>query len=94
MATYMMFGRYSQDSVKQISTNRTAKAMELVKKNGGEIKSGYALLGKTDLVLLVELPDLGKAMKTSVALSKLLGISFTTSPAVSMDEFDKLMEGG
>ena len=94
MATYMMFGRYSQDSVKQISTNRTVKAMELVKKNGGEIKSGYALLGKTDLVLLVELPDLGKAMKTSVALSKLLGISFTTSPAVSMDEFDKLMEGG
>ncbi len=94
MATYLMFGKYSQDSVKQISTNRTAKAMELVKKNGGEIKSGYALLGKTDLVLLVELPDLGKAMKTSVALSKLLGISFTTSPAVSMDEFDKLMEGG
>ena len=94
MATYMMFGRYSQDSVKQISTNRTAKAMELVKKNGGEIKSGYALLGKTDLVLLVELPDLGKAMKTSVALSKLLGISFTTSPAVSLDEFDKLMECG
>lgn len=94
MATYMMFGRYSQDSVKQISTNRTAKAMELVKKNGGEIKSGYALLGKTDLVLLVELPDLGKAMKTSVALSKLLGISFTTSPAVSLDEFDKLMEDG
>ena len=94
MATYMMFGKYSQDSVKQISTNRTAKAMELVKKNGGEIKAGYALLGKTDLVLLVELPDLGKAMKTSVALSKLLGISFTTSPVVSMDEFDKLMEGG
>ena len=94
MTTYMMFGKYSQDSVKQISTNRTAKAMELVKKNGGEIKAGYALLGKTDLVLLVELPDLGKAMKTSVALSKLLGVSFTTSPAVSMDEFDKLMEGG
>ena len=94
MATYMMFGRYSHDLVKQISTNRTAKAMELVKKNGGEIKSGYALLGKTDLVLLVELPDLERAMKTSVALSKLLGISFTTSPAVSMDEFDKLMEGG
>ena len=94
MTTYMMFGKYSQDSVKQISTNRTAKAMELVKKNGGEIKAGYALLGKTDLVLLVELPDLGKAMKTSVALSKLLGISFTTSPVVSMDEFDKLMEGG
>jgi len=93
MATYMMFGKYSQDSIKQISTKRTEKAKELIEKNGGEIKSGYALLGKTDLVLVVELPDLEQAIKTSVALSKMLGISFTTSPAVSMDDFDKLMEG-
>jgi len=35
---------------------------------------------------------LEQAMKTSVALSKMLGISFTTAPAVSMDVFDKLME--
>ncbi len=93
MATFMMFGKYSPDSIKQISAQRTGKARELIRKNGGEMKSGYALLGKTDLVLVVELPDVGQAMKTSVALSKLLGISFTTSPAVSFDDFDKLMEG-
>jgi uncharacterized protein with GYD domain len=93
MVTYMMFGKYSQDSVKQISANRTVKAKELIKKNGGEIKYGYALLGKSDLVLVVELPDLGQAIKTSVALSKLLGISFTTSPVIPMDDFDRLMEG-
>jgi uncharacterized protein with GYD domain len=88
-----MFGNYSLDSIKQISEKRTEKAKELIRKNGGEIKSGYSLLGKTDLVLIVELPDSEKAMKTSVALSKLLGISFTTAPAVSMENFDKLMEG-
>ena len=93
MATYFMFGKYSQDSIKEISAKRTEKAKELVKKNGGEIKSGYALLGKSDLVLIVEFPDLEQAMKTSVALSKMLGISFTTAPAVSMADFDKLMEG-
>jgi uncharacterized protein with GYD domain len=93
MATYLMFGKYSQDSIKQISIKRTEKAKELIKKNGGEIKSGYALLGKSDLVLIVDLPDLEQAIKTSVALSKLLGISFSTAPAVSMDVFDKLMEG-
>ena len=93
MATFIMFGKYSQESIKQISAKRTEKAIELFKKNGGEIKSGYALLGKTDLVLIVELPDLGQAMKTSVALSKMLGISFTTAPAVSMADFDELMEG-
>jgi uncharacterized protein with GYD domain len=88
-----MFGKYSQDSIKKISSIRTEKTKELIRKNGGEIKSGYSLLGKIDLVLIVELPDLERAMKTSVGLSRLLGISFTTAPAVSIEDFDKLMEG-
>jgi uncharacterized protein with GYD domain len=92
MATYILFGKYSQDSIKKISAKRTEKAKELIKKNAGEIKSGYALLGKTDLVLIVEFPDLEHVLKTSIALTKMLGISFTTTPAVSMDDFDKLME--
>ena len=92
MATYILFGKYSQDSIKKISVKRTEKAKELIKKNAGEIKSGYALLGKTDLVLIVEFPDLEHVLKTSIALTKMLGISFTTTPAVSMDDFDKLME--
>ena len=92
MATFIMFGKYSQESIKQISTQRTQKAIKLIKKNGGKLKSGYAMLGKTDLMLIVEFPGTKKAMKSSVALSKLLGISFTTAPAVSFEEFDKLME--
>lgn len=92
MATYILFGKYSQDSIKKISAKRTEKAKELIKRNAGEIKSGYALLGKTDLVLIVEFPDLEHVLKTSIALTKMLGISFTTTPAVSMDDFDKLME--
>ena len=93
MATYFMFGKYSQDSIKKISSIRTEKTKELIRKNGGEIKSGYSLLGKIDLVLIVELPDLERAMKTLVGLSRLLGIFFTTAPAVSIEDFDKLMEG-
>ena len=93
MATYMLFGKYSQDLVKKISARRTDKATELINKYGGEVKSGYALLGETDLVLVLELPDTEHAMKVSVGLSKLLGISFRTAPAVSVEDFDKIMEG-
>ena len=93
MATYLMFGKYSQDSIKHISTKRTEEARELIRSHGGTVTAGYAMLGKTDLVLIVELPDAEVAMKTSVALSKLLGISFTTTPAVAIEDFDKLMEG-
>jgi len=42
MATYIMFGKYSLDSIRQISEKRTEKAKELIRKNGGEIKSGYS----------------------------------------------------
>ena len=91
MATFVLFGKYTQDSIKKISAKRTEKAEALIKKNGGKVKDGYALLGEVDLVLVLDMPDAVKAMKTSVALSKLLGISFTTSPAVSVKKFDKMM---
>ncbi len=91
MATFIMFGKYSLEAVKAISAKRTDKSVALIEQNGGKLKAGYALLGGTDLVLIVDLPDTGAAMKTSAALSKLLGISFSTAPAVSMEDFDKLM---
>lgn len=91
MATYLMFGKYSQSSIGQISSERTEQAKDLVKSNRGKIKDGYALLGKYDLVLITEFPDTERAMKSSVALSEMLGISFTTAPAVTIQEFDKMM---
>ena len=91
MATYLMFGRYSQDSVEKISARRTDEANELIKKNGGSVKGGYALLGENDLVLMVDFPDVSAAVKTSVELSKHLGISFSSSPALSIEEFDRLI---
>ena len=91
MATYLMFGKYSDDSIKQISAKRSEDAMAVVSKAGGELEGGYALLGDYDLVLIIDLPGMEQAMKTSVALAKLLGISFTTSPAMTIEEFDKLV---
>ena len=91
MATYFMFGKYSAEGMKGISAERTEKAAALVKKYGGEVKSIYALLGEYDLVCIVEFPGTEQAMKTSVALAKLTGISFSTAPAVSVEEFDKMM---
>lgn len=92
MATFILFGNYSLDSVKQISSKRTEDSIELIKNNGGELIQGYSLLGDTDIILIVEFPDIKQAMKTSVGLSKMLGISFTTAPAVTLDDFDKLFE--
>ena len=88
-----MFGSYSSGAVKEISAERTIKTAAVIDGLGGKLKAGYALLGKADLALIVEFPGVKEAMKASVELTKLLGISFTTLPAVTVDEFDKLIEG-
>ena len=92
MGTFFMFGKYSLEAMKGMSPKRTDKANSLVKKFGGEVISTYALLGEQDLVLIVKLPGIEEAMKASMALSKLTGVSFTTSPAVSLEEYDKMIE--
>jgi uncharacterized protein with GYD domain len=91
MTTFFMFGKYSQEAIKKISGQRSKDALAMIEKAGGKILSGYALMGEYDLVLLVQFPSNGQAFKTSVELAKLLGISFTTAPAVSIEEFDKLV---
>lgn len=90
MGTFFMFGTYSSEALREISAERTDKANNLIKKFGGEVTSMYALLGEKDLVFIVNLPGIEQAMKASVALSKMTGISFTTSPAVTVEEFDKM----
>jgi uncharacterized protein with GYD domain len=93
MATYLMFGRYSSEAVKGISSKRTQDAVALIKKFKGEVNGMYATLGENDLVFVLTFPGMEQAMKASVALSKMTGIAFSTSPAVSVEEFDKLLAG-
>ena len=93
MSTFMMFGKYSAEALKGISSKRTKKAIEIIKKQGGKVISMYAVLGEYDLVITLELPDTEKAMATSIALNELTGISFSTLPALEIAKFDKLVSG-
>jgi len=51
----------------------------------------YALLGAYDLVFIVDLPGIQEALRSSVAITKLTDIAFTTLPAVTVEEFDKIV---
>jgi uncharacterized protein with GYD domain len=94
MATFLMFGKYSAQAIKEASAKRTKDAEDLIKKLGGKVKAMYALLGETDLLLVVDLPGVEAAVQTSVALGKMTGISFTTCPAITVEEFDKILAAG
>ncbi len=90
MAEYVLIGKYSSESIKQVSADRTKKATEIIEKLGGKIKSMHALLGEKDLIFILELPDNEKALQASISLFKLTGISFSTHPAIKIETFDKL----
>jgi uncharacterized protein with GYD domain len=91
MATFILFGKYSRKAMQEISAERTEKAEALVEKLGGKVTAAYALLGEKDLIIIADFPGTEQAMQGSAALGKLTGISFTTSPAVTIEVFDKLM---
>ena len=91
MAKFLMLGKYSQEAIKGISTDRTKKAVSFIENAGGKIISMYALLGNYDLALIVDIPSVPEAMKASIALTEMTGIAFTTSSAISVEEFDKII---
>ena len=93
MSTYFMFGNYSAEAAKGISAERTARATRIIRAAGGDVRNAYSLLGAHDLVLIVDLPSVDVAMEISIALLKLTGIAFTTSPAVEVSRFDVLVAG-
>ena len=91
METFFMFGKYSPDAMKEISKERTQQLIDIVGRFGGEILSMYALLGAYDLVLITRFPDMKEALQASVTITKQMGISFSTLPALSVEEFDRLV---
>ena len=91
MLTYLMLGKYTAESLKDISAERTQDAIKLIKELGGEVHSMFALLGDIDLAFVVDFPGLEQGMKASIALSKQMGISFTTLLAMEVKDFDRII---
>ena len=92
MNTYLMFGKYSSEALKGISSARTIEANKLITENGGEVVAQYTLLGENDLLFIVKFPSVDEVIKSSVALNKLTGISFNSVPAITVEQFDQIIK--
>lgn len=92
MHAYFMFGRYSQESLKSISSKRTEEAVGIIESFNGQVTALYALLGQFDLVLIVNLPGNREALEASIALTRATGIDFITAPAIAVERFDEFIE--
>ena len=88
MRTFLVFGKSSSDELKEISLKYRAEVVTLVGNFGGDVKAMYIMLREKYLVLILAFPEIKRAMKAAIALSKLTGISFRILPAVPVDEFN------
>lgn len=91
MPVFIMFGKYTKESLMNVSAQRTKKAIKLIEKNGGKVISMYAVMGEHDLVFTLDFPDAEAAMSASIGLNMLTGISFSTLPVVDVETFDRLV---
>jgi uncharacterized protein with GYD domain len=91
MATFFMFGKYTTEAIKKMSIERTQQVVDEIQKLGGKVQAMHAMLGAHDLVFCVQLPDVESALKASVKLTQLTDISFSTAPAVPIEQFDRIV---
>ena len=91
MTTFFMFGKYSAESIKGMSAERTKEVSQEIEKLSGKVNDIYGLMGDYDLVLIVDFPNLEDAVKTSIKLNRMTGISFTTSTAIPVGTLDDLI---
>ena len=91
MTTYFLTGTYGADAIRGISRKRTSDVSKMIEEMGGKVVSIYLLLGEKDLVIIADFPGLKEAIKGSVSISRMTGITFTTSPAITAGEFDEFM---
>ena len=92
MSIYYMYGKYSAKSLRGISSKRTNQVVDLIQHHQGHVKSMFSVIGEHDLFFIVDFPTVEEAKISSVDLHKLTGISFTTSPMVNVEKFDKMID--
>jgi uncharacterized protein with GYD domain len=94
VATFFMFGRYSREAIDEISPERTRQVHQVIEGLQGTVKAIYALLGEYDVVILADFPRMAEAMKASIEIKRATGISFFTTAAMPIEEFDDLVSKG
>lgn len=95
MPMYVSLVKFTQHGLSTMKDKGVERA-EVVKKHaqtlGGKLIQAYYCLGEYDVVAIWEFPDNRTAMKASVLNASLGHIEIKTMPAVTRDEWKKLLQ--
>lgn len=94
MPVYVSLVKFTREGIMTMKNEGIARS-EKVKRNvedlGGKLLAAYYCLGEYDVVAILEFPDNKTAMKAAVKNASIGHISITTMPAVTRDEWAKLL---
>ncbi len=94
MPVYVSLVKFTREGIMTMKGQGIARS-DKVKKNieglGGKLLDAYYCLGEYDVVAILEFPDNKAAMKAAVKNASLGHISITTMPAVTRDQWAKLL---
>ena len=94
MPSYVILSKLTDEGRKTI-THKPDRMLEVNKElaaMGVKVKEQFALLGPYDFVNIVEAPDNNAIMKVSLELGARGSVQLLTLPAVSVDDFVKLLK--
>lgn len=94
MTTYVRLIKFTTkgaNTVKDFAA-RKSEARRIMEANGAKSIATYVTLGSYDMVSVIEAPDDKTALKISAAISALGNLTAETLPAVTAEEFEKLVK--
>ncbi len=92
MAKYLITGRYTVQGTKALAktggSGRRAEVQQLVEALGGRLEAFYFAFGGTDVVAIVEQPDVTAAAAHSLAVNAAGGLRLSTTLLLTPEEMD------
>jgi len=93
MATYVMLVKYTQKGIENIkqSPARLDEAKKAAKAVGAQLKEFYLVMGRYDIIIVLEAPDDQTVAKWALGLSSKGNVTTETLRAFTEDEYRKII---
>ena len=92
MPKYLVRASYTTEGTKGLikdgASGRLAVAKKVIESVGGSIEAFYYALGDTDLVIIVDVPDISSAAAISLTVNAAGGVRSSTTPLRTPQEMD------
>jgi uncharacterized protein with GYD domain len=93
MATYLMLVKYTAKGIETIkqSPARLDEAKKAAKVVGAQLKEFYLVMGRYDIVIVLEAPDAEAVAKWALSLSSKGNVTTETLRAFTEDKYRKMI---